>query len=157
MVNKNLKYFMREELKTEEVIEMQGPETIKDENGKPVVFQMKRLSQERIDKIYDHYKTLRPAFDKNKKPYVVDGKMVMREEKDYGKALRHVLVESLVYPDLHDEELLKFYNCTDVTELPRKMFTKAEYDVVINMLNKVLGISDETEEEAEDDLEAAKK
>lgn len=157
MANKNLKYFMREELKTEEVISLPGPATIKDEDGQPVVFQIKRLSQEHIDNIYDKYKTLKPALDKNKKPYVVDGKMVMREDKDFNRAFRHMMVEALVYPDLHDAELLQFYNCIDVTELPRKMFTKAEFEEVGKMINKVIGVGEETEEEAEDDLEAAKK
>lgn len=157
MATKNLSYFMRKELKTEEIVEMAGPASIKDENGKPVVFQIKRLCRERIDRIYDHYRTLKPALDKNKKPYVVDGKMVMREEKDYSKALRHVIAEALVYPDLRDEELMKFYNCIDVTDMPIKMFTQAEYAEVIKMVNLVLGIaSDEDEEEQEDDLESAK-
>ena len=109
-MEKNLSYFMREELKNEEIVEMAGPDSIKDENGNPVVFQIKRLRRETVDKIYDYYRTLKPALDKNKKPYVVDGKMVMKEEKDYAKALRHVMAEALVYPNLRDEKLMKFYD-----------------------------------------------
>lgn len=156
MENKNLSYFMREELKNEDIVEIPGPESILDENGKPVLFQIKRLRRDRVDKIYDRYRTLKPALDKNKKPYVVDGKMVMMEEKDYAKALRHVMAEALVYPDLRDEELMKFYDCIDVTEMPVKIFTQKEYSEVIKMLNHVLGIDDEDEEEQKDDLESAK-
>lgn len=156
MKNKNLSYFMREELKNEDIVEIPGPESILDENGNPVLFQIKRLRRERVDKIYDRYRTLKPALDKNKKPYVVDGKMVMMEEKDYAKALRHVMAEALVYPDLRDEELMKFYDCIDVTEMPVKIFTQKEYSEVIKMLNHVLGIDDEDEEEQKDDLESAK-
>lgn len=156
MKNKNLSYFMREELKNEDIVEIPGPESIQDENGDPVMFQIKRLRRERVDKIYDRYRTLKPALDKNKKPYVVDGKMVMMEEKDYAKALRHVMAEALVYPNLRDEELMKFYDCIDVTEMPVKIFTQKEYSEVIKMLNHVLGIDDEDEEEQEDDLESAK-
>ncbi len=156
MKNKNLSYFMREELKNEDIVEIPGPESILDENGNPVLFQIKRLRRERVDKIYDRYRTLKPALDKNKKPYVVDGKMVMMEEKDYAKALRHVMAEALVYPNLRDEELMKFYDCIDVTEMPVKIFTQKEYSEVIKMLNHVLAIDDEDEEEQEDDLESAK-
>lgn len=156
MKNKNLSYFMREELKNEDIVEIPGPESILDENGNPVMFQIKRLRRERVDKIYDRYRTLKPALDKNKKPYVVDGKMVMMEEKDYAKALRHVMAEALVYPNLRDEELMKFYDCIDVTEMPVKIFTQKEYSEVIKMLNHVLAIDDEDEEEQEDDLESAK-
>ena len=147
---------MREELKNEDIVEIPGPESILDENGNPVLFQIKRLRRERVDKIYDRYRTLKPALDKNKKPYVVDGKMVMMEEKDYAKALRHVMAEALVYPNLRDEELMKFYDCIDVTEMPVKIFTQKEYSEVIKMLNHVLAIDDEDEEEQEDDLESAK-
>lgn len=156
MKNKNLSYFMREELKNEDIVEIPGPESIQDENGDPVMFQIKRLRRERVDKIYDRYRTLKPALDKNKKPYVVDGKMVMMEEKDYAKALRHVMAEALVYPNLRDEELMKFYDCIDVTEMPVKVFTQKEYSEVIKMLNHVLRIDDEDEEEQKDDLETAK-
>ena len=83
MATKSLSYFMREELKKEDIVEMAGPASIKDENGKPVVFQIKRLRREKIDRIYDHYRTLKPALNKKNQPYVVDGKMVMKEEKDY--------------------------------------------------------------------------
>lgn len=156
MKNKNLSYFMRDELKNEDIVEIPGPESILDENGNPVIFQIKRLRRERVDKIYDRYRTLKPALDKNKKPYVVDGKMVMMEEKDYAKALRHVMAEALVYPNLRDEELMKFYDCIDVTEMPVKIFTQKEYSEVIKMLNHVLRIDDEDEEEQKDDLETAK-
>lgn len=157
MADKNMRYFMREELKNEDIVEMPGPKSIKDENGEPVVFKFKRLLRERVDRIYANYRTVNPALDKNNKPYVVDGKLVMREEKDYAKALRHVLAESLVYPNLRDEELMKFYNCTDMTEMPIKMFTQNEYAEVIKLLNLVLGIeSAEDEEQQEEDLESAK-
>ena len=156
MATKNLKYFMREELKNEDIVEMAGPDSIRDENGNPVMFQIKRLRRDSVDKIYDRYKTLKPALDRNKKPYVVDGKMVMKEEKDYARALRHVIAEALVYPNLHDEELMKYYDCIDVTEMPTKMFTQKEYAEVIKMVNHVLGIDDEDEEEQKDDLESAK-
>lgn len=155
-MEKNLSYFMREELKNEDIVEMAGPDSIKDENGNPVVFQIKRLRRDRVDKIYERYKTLKPALDKNKKPYVVDGKMVMKEEKDYAKALRHVIAEALVYPNLRDEKLMKFYDCIDVTEMPVKVFTQKEYTEVIKMINHVLGIDDEDEEEQQDDVESAK-
>ena len=156
MATKNLKYFMREELINEDIVEMAGPESIKDEEGNPVIFQIKRLRRDRVDRIYDHYRTLKPALDRNKKPYVVDGKMVMKEEKDYARALRHVIADALVYPDLHDEELMKYYGCIDVTEMPTKMFTQKEYAEVIKMVNHVLGIDDEDEEEQKDDLDSAK-
>lgn len=156
MATKDLKYFMREELKEEIIIDMPGPKTITDENGKPVVFQIKRLAQERINKIFDSYKKTEVAMDKKRKrPYVVDGKVVLQETKDNAKAMRHVLAEALVYPNLKDPELMKFFNCIDMTEMPLKVFTSKEFSEVVKMLNEVLGIENE-EEETENDTEEAK-
>lgn len=156
MERKSLSYFMRPELKQEEVVEVSGPGTIADEKGEPVVFQIKRLSQEHINKIYDNYKYMEVAMDKKKKqPYVVDGKIVMQETKDNRKAYRHVIVDSLVYPDLKNKELMDYFNCVDVTDMPLKMFTSAEYEYVAKIVNQVLGIGLDGEED--EDLEDAKK
>lgn len=159
MSDRTLEYFMRSELKEEEVVEVPGPGTIKDENGEPVIFRIKRLSQEHINKIYDSYRTEKVAMDrKRKQPYVVDGKAVIQETRDNRRAFRHVIADALVYPDLRDEELMGFFGCFDVTEMPMKMFTAAEYDYIARMVNHVLGIAEEREREesTDGDLEAAK-
>lgn len=155
MAAKNLKYFMRPELKEEKIVEVPGP--VKDENGEPIMFQIKKLSQESIDKIYERHRIVRNAVDKKGKPYIVDGKIVKEEIRDNNKAYREVLTESIVYPDLHDNELLQFYGCVDSTVLIRRMFTVEEYGEIVKMVNDVLGLNSEDEQdEAEDDIEQAK-
>ncbi|MCI9417828.1 MAG: hypothetical protein HFI82_10595 [Eubacterium sp.] len=157
MANKTLSYFMRPELKEEEIVEIQGPETIKDEKGEAVVFKIKRLSQAHINKIYENYRTEKVAMDrKRKQPYVVDGKVVMQETRDNRKAYRHVIVDALVYPDLRDKELMAFFGCVDVTDMPEKMFTSAEYDYVARMVNQVLGLGLTEETEDKEEFEEAK-
>lgn len=159
MAGKTLSYFMRPELKQEEIVEVAGPDTIKDENGEAVVFKIKRLSQEHVNNIYDNYKYTSVAMDKKKRqPYVVDGKVVMKETRDNRKAYRHVIAEALVYPDLRDSELMAFFDCVDVTDMPLKVFTSAEFDYVAKMVNQVIGLDGgDTEDESDGDFEAAKK
>ena len=41
--------------------------------------------------------------------------MVFKTEKDSVKATRHIIVEALVYPDLKDPELMKYYDFTYTT------------------------------------------
>ena len=101
MATKNLKYFMRPELKEEQIVEVPGP--IKDENGEPIMFQIKKLSQRHIDKIYDRHKVIRNALDKKGKPYIVDGK------RSFVIILRHI-VKSLQNP-------LSFRMCTTMNFL----------------------------------------
>lgn len=159
MENKKLSYFFREEVKKEEIVNIPGPDTIKDENGSPVVFQIKKLNMERVNEIFASYRKSEVFMDKKKKqPYVVNGKVVMKETSDNNKAFRHVMTEAIVYPDMHDSELMEYFDCVDVTDMPMKMFTSEEYGEVAKMVNKVLGISDEYDEEEADkeDLESAK-
>lgn len=160
MENKNLSYFMREELKTEEIVTVPGLNSIKDENGEVIPFKIKRLTREHIDDIYEHYKQEIVAIDKRtKKPYVVDNKVVMQEKRDYGRAFRHVMVEAFVYPNLKDEKLMEYYDCVDVTEMPRKVFSSSEFNEVVKKLNTVLGLTgpEDEDKETQDDLDNAKK
>ena len=157
MSNKPLSYFMREELKEEEIVEVVGPDSILDEQGKPVVFKVKRLSQEHINKIYDNYRTEKIAMDKKRnQPYVVDGRVVMQEVRDSRRAYRHVLADALVYPDLRDEELMRYFDCVDASAMPMKVFTSAEYNYVAKIVNQVLGIDGEDSDGDAEDLDAAK-
>lgn len=159
-----LSYFMRKELLQEEIIEVPGPETIKDENGNVVQFKVKKLRLQRVNEIFNNYKKTEVYMDKKRKrPLVEDGKVVMKETKDNAKALRHVIVEALVYPDLKDPELMEFYHCVDATEMPLKAFTNEEYGFVTNLVSELLGITekdDDSEDEGktqdEADLEDAK-
>lgn len=160
MENKNLSYFMREELKTEEIVTVPGLNSIKDENGEVIPFKIKRLTREHIDDIYEHYKQEIVAIDKRtKKPYVVDNKVVMQEKRDYSRAFRHVMVEAFVYPNLKDEKLMEYYDCVDVTEMPRKVFSSSEFNEVVKKLNTVLGLTgpEDEDKETQDDLDNAKK
>lgn len=43
MANKDLRYFMREEAKVEQIVTVPGPESIKDENGKVIQLEIKQL------------------------------------------------------------------------------------------------------------------
>lgn len=153
---KSLKYFMREEAKTEPIVTVAGPETIKDENGETIQLEVKVLSSEHIRKINDAYHTRTIATDKKGSPYINGGNVVFRDERDNAKATRHILVEALVYPDLKDKELMKFFNCVDVTEMPEKVFSRAdEYSHVARVVMALLGLggdlTDEEQKKANDE------
>lgn len=157
MANKTLKYFMREEAKQEAIVKVPGPDTIRDENGKIVDFEIKVLSNEKIVKINEMYKSRTPARDKKGNYIIQNGELIFRSEKDNAKAARHIMVEALVYPDLKDPELMQFYKCNDITEMPFKVFpTGTEYAYVSKKVMEVLGMIDPAETKDEKDLEDAK-
>lgn len=153
MAKKDLKYFMRS---TEaEVVTAPGPESFKDEDGNVIQFEIKVLSQEEINRINDNYRRHSMATDKKGNPLVNGGEIVWKTERDSAKASRHMIVEALQYPDLKDPELMKYYGCVDVTDMPLKVFPKPdEYQRVSRIVMQALGLMSKVTDDEE--VEAAK-
>lgn len=153
MEKKNLKYFMRDT--KEEIVTVPGPDSFKDENGKVIDFEIKVLSQETINKINDAYRKRSMATDKKGNPLIAMGEVVWKVEKDNARASRHIIAEALQYPNLKDPELMKHYGCADMTEMPLKVFSRAdEYQHVSRIVMQVLGLMETADDST--DLDAAK-
>lgn len=153
MAKKDLKYFMRE--KKDEIVIVPGPDTIRDEDGNVVNLEIRVLSQAEIRKINNNYRKRSIATDRKNQPYIAGGEVVFKTEKDSERAARHIIVEALVYPNLKDEELRKFYSCTDITDMPLLVFPRAdEYAHVNRAVMTALGLMDAPSEE--EDIEDAK-
>ncbi|MDR1753318.1 MAG: hypothetical protein LBR74_00200 [Eubacterium sp.] len=155
---KSLRAFMRDSAKTDEIITVPGPDSITDENGKPVMLEIKVLSNETIQKINDAYKKKAIAVDKRGQPYIANGEVAFRVERDSIKASQHIIAEALVYPDLKDPELMEFFNCSNIADMPLKVFPRAdEYAHVSRAVMAALGLSSEpAQEEKESALEEVK-
>ena len=153
MAKKDLKYFMRS---TEaEVVTAPGPESFKDEDGNVIQFEIKVLTQAEINQINDNYRKRSMATDKKGNPLIAMGEVVWKTEKDSAKASRHMIVEALQYPNLKDPELMKHYNCIDVTEMPLLVFSKAdEYQHVSRIVMQALGLASSVSDD--EDLKDAK-
>jgi len=156
MSKKDLKFFMRS---TEpEIVKAKGPDSFKDENGNPIEFEIKVLTQAEIQRINDLYRERRIATDKRGNPLVQNGEVVFRVERDNAKATRHMVAEALVYPNLKDEELMKYYGCVDITEMPLLVFPRPdEYQHVMRIVMSALGIGDFGESESDDKVVADAK
>lgn len=152
-MKKDLKYFMRPV--EPEVVTVPGPDTIKDDEGHVLPLEIRVLSQETINKINDMYREKSMATDKKGNPLIFNGEVVWKVTKDPARASRHLIVEALQFPDLRDPDLMKHFNCVDITEMPLKVFPKAdEYQHVSRMVMKALGLSAEIDDDEE--IEAAK-
>lgn len=152
-MKKDLKYFMRSV--EPEVVTVPGPDTIRDEDGNVLPLEIRVLSQETINKINDMYREKSMATDKKGNPLIYNGEVVWKVTKDPARASRHLIVEALQFPDLRDPDLMKHFGCVDITEMPLKVFPKAdEYQHVSRMVMKALGLSAEIDDDEE--LEDAK-
>lgn len=140
-MKKDLKYFMRE--RKDEIVTVPGPESFKDENGEVINLEIRVLSQAEIQDINNNYRRRMVATDKKGQPYISNGEVVFKTEKDNARATRHIIVEALQYPDLKDKDLMKFYGATDVTDMPLLVFSRAdEYAAVSRAVLQALGIID---------------
>lgn len=149
---KDLRAFMRESSKTEEIVTAPGPDTILGEDGKPVKLEIKVLSAGTIQKINDNYKKRSMAVDKKGNPIVSGGEVVFKSERDNFKASMHMLVEALVYPDLKDPDLMAFYDCHDITEMPFNVFPRSdEFAHVNRVVMAALGLGNELEQEEKEE------
>ncbi len=157
MAERTLAYFMRETAKKQEIVEVPGIESIKDENGQVVPFKIKMLTKKEIDDIYDKYRTRTMLCDKKGKPVFNRGQAVFDINTDSNRALRRIMVEALVYPDLHNKDLMEFFDCYDFSEMPLKVFPNPkEYDKVANIVLSALGILEEENEDSESEVQEAK-
>ncbi len=153
-MSKNLRYFMREEARTEQTITVPGPGSIKDENGNVVPLEIKILSAKRIREINEAYHEVSVVYDKKGNPVVNNGLVVLRNERDSARATRHIIAEALVDPDLKDPEIMKFFGCADITDMPEKVFPRAdEYSHVVRAVMDAIGLGgalDDEDKELED-------
>lgn len=157
MAERTLAYFMRETAKKQEIVEVPGIESIKDENGHVVPFKIKMLTKKEIDDIYDKYRTRTMLCDKKGKPVFNRGQAVFDINTDSNRALRRIIVEALVYPDLHNKELMEFFDCYDFSEMPLKVFPNPkEYDQVANIVLSALGILEEENDDSDTEVQEAK-
>jgi len=140
-MTKNLSYFMRDSARHEEIICVPGPETVVDDEGRPVVFEIKVLSQKTVQDITGRYRTKSVALDADRQPYISGGEVVYQTDTDYARAARHLIVEALQYPNLKDPELMNFFNCHDITQMPLLVFPKSgEYAFVSRAVFEALGL-----------------
>ena len=155
MAKKDLKYFMREH--KEEIVTVPGPKTFKDDEGNVIELEIKVLDQATITKINDNYRKRSIATDKKGQPYIANGEVVFKTERDTARATRHIIVEALQYPNLKDKELMEYYDCHDITEMPLLVFPKSdEYSHILRSVFAALGIGEYEEQATENDIEDAK-
>lgn len=156
MANKNLKYFMREDSKKEQIFQVPAPERFKDEKGEVIQMEVKKLHNDTIARINDMYRSRTPLKDRKGNYIVQNGEVVFQNVRDNVKSTRHLIVEALVYPDLKDPELMEYYGCIDITEMPIKVFPdNDEYGYVSRKVLGIIGLLD-GEEDNDKEVEDAK-
>ena len=123
---------------------VQGDETVEvviskrflGEDGKPVPFRIRALTQEENDELT------------KKSMHLVKGGRRGEEELDRIGYNRRILVAATVSPDFSNEELCAAYGTMDPLEVPSRMLLAGEYDRLSREILALSGFDEDLEEQA---------
>jgi hypothetical protein len=101
-----------------------------DENGKPVPFKIRALTQEQNDAL------IKQATRRVK----VNGQPT--EQLDSVDFSRRMVVAATVDPDFHNSELCQAYGVLDPLQVPGKMLFSGEYNKLLQAINDLSGFGD---------------
>lgn len=146
----NLRAFMKEELKDRGTMEFPGIKRFTGEDGKPIPFIIKRLSQKKLKEIRNLYRTSKVYRDKQNggRPVIQNGQVSVIKDYDAEKAGLHMMVDAFVQPKLDDKELMDFYGVFDRLDMPEIIFAeKDEFKYANDCLMEALGLKEKENEE----------
>lgn len=152
-VGYDLSYFMQENTSPEE-FSFEAPKRFKDKEGNPLVFKFRILSEKELNTIRSRWR--KRVYVKNEKGNHIfrpNGAIAFDEQVDTDSMIMDFLTESLVYPNLKDQELRNFHKTQNVLEMPYKIFTRSEVDYLYKEFNIAHGFlppEDENEDNTSD-------
>ena len=106
------------------------------EDGKPVPFRIRALTQEENDELT------------KKSMHLVKGGRRGEKELDRIGYNRRILVAATVSPDFSNEELCTAYGTMDPLEVPSRMLLAGEYDRLSREILALSGFDEDLEEQA---------
>ena len=151
MANTSIRAFMRDELKEQTIVTIPGIKTFSDENGKPIDMKIRVITTGDLTRIRNacHHRVV--AKDRKGKPIFQNGQIQYDDYYDSSAMSDQMIAESMVFPDLHDKELLEFYGCNDAVELVHKLFAKLDdYSYITDKIQEISGITSDGDEVIEE-------
>lgn len=113
---RSLKAFMREELLQREPVKYVASKRMKDDDGKPIEWELRVLTNDEVEEIVD----------RNTKRVPVKGTRDFKKETDTEAVFLDVAVAAVTYPNLNDSELQEFYGAAGAEHLLKKLLTPGE-------------------------------
>lgn len=143
----SIKAFMRDELKTETTVEIPGIKTFSDENGNPIPMRIRAITTADMAKIRKACHIRKIARDAKGKPIFNNGAVQYDDQYDGNAMADQMIAQAMVFPDLHDKELLAYYGCNEAVELVHKLFKRFDdYTYISEKIQEASGISTDGDE-----------
>jgi len=134
----NLKGFLKENAEVVQNQKVAISDRFKDENGKPLLFEIRPLTEKETDVI--RKKSMKKT--KSKKGY--------RDEMDNSLFVSKMITESVVFPDFKSEELQNSYGVVGAEALAETMLTVGEYANLVLKVQEVCGMDEDLDELVEE-------
>ncbi|MCK9858840.1 phage portal protein [Paenibacillus sp. ATY16] len=133
---KSMNVFMKGKAKQAVIEEIIVSRRYEDEDGNPIPLRLKAVDTKRIEELQDECTV--PQFKKGKK---------VGEEVDWKRFACRLAVETTVYPDFRDQELLSSYGLVDPCDLVKEILNVGgEYAELIQAVQRVNGFDTDFEE-----------
>lgn len=132
----NLSAFLKPAYK-EKTVEVIVGDRFLDEEGKPVPFILKSMTQEQLQALAK----------RSMREKIVNGKRV--QEFDKIEHINRCIVASCIQPNMQDRELCLAYGTEDPLLLPQKMLLVSEYEKLGRAFSVLNGLMDEDDYESE--------
>ena len=143
----SIKAFMRKELNETVDVEIPGIKTFSDENGNPIPMRIRAITTADMNRIRKACHIRKIAKDGKGKPIFQNGVIQYDDQYDGNAMTNQMIAEALVFPDLHDKELLSFYGCNEAVELVTKLFRRFDdYTYISEKIQEISGISTDGDE-----------
>lgn len=126
----NLKAFLKENVEVIDNVEYVASSRIKDENGKPVAWKMRTLSNKEVN-----------LWKKDFIKITIEDGGVRTKDFDNDEFVKKCLVESITYPDLNNKELQDSYGVMSAEELLTEILNPGEYVRLNEKLNEINGFT----------------
>ncbi|WP_020620261.1 phage tail assembly chaperone [Paenibacillus daejeonensis] len=140
MDKRNMAFFMKGKAKAVPDEEVVVSKRYKDDEGNPIPFILRALPTDRIEELQEECT----------KPIKRKGRVVDRE-LDQKRFIARIGVESTIYPEFRDSELLASYGLTDPVAVVKMILSlPGEYGEWINAVQRVNGFDEEFDELTED-------
>ena len=135
----NLTSFLKQNVKTDQTIKAVIADRFKDDNGRPIPFELRALTNKEDSDIR-----------KSCQRKVKQKKGVYMNETDQEKYLAKFAAACVVFPDLKNAELQKSYGVVGADELVREMLLPGEFAELLTKAQEVNGYDKDMNELVEE-------
>ena len=135
----DLKAFFKENAEVAQNQHVVISERFKDDKGKPIKWEIRPLSEEKVDEI-------RKSCTQRVKIKIPGGGARFTDEIDSNALSAKMIIESVVYPNLKSIELQKSYNVAEAPALLKKMLLVGEHTNLAKKVYEISGIDDDFDE-----------